>query len=130
MSGLRVDVYRRAGSTSDLTNGGISGSNDVLYVMNIPDGNIRNEDLNDDDVVAVLDRSGSPILVPAIFRDGKWKPEHRPNQVGPMHGGNFAQSCDSRWSSAVERLAGHRIYGAIAIHDRFETQEQYDILSR
>lgn len=47
------------------------------------------------------------------------KPVNRPNgMLGPMAGGNIAYSSDSRCK---------RIYH---IHDRFESQEQYDSLSR
>lgn len=50
--------------------------------------------------------------------------------IGPMMGGNFANTSDSRVGRAVEKLLGQSFYGAIAIHDRFETQAQYDTLSR
>ena len=37
-----------------------------------------------------------------------------------MDGGNFAASCDSRFSEACRELLGHHFYGAAAIHDRVE----------
>ena len=37
-----------------------------------------------------------------------------------MFGGNFAYSSDSRFHEAVERITGHRSYGPVPIHDRFE----------
>ena len=49
--------------------------------------------------------------------------------IGPMFGGNFAHTSDSRVSSIVAHLLGHHFYGAIAIHDRYETEEQYRLLS-
>ena len=42
------------------------------------------------------------------------------HKVGPMFGGNFVYTSDSRFPSDYP----------IPIHDRFETQEQYDQLSR
>ena len=51
-------------------------------------------------------------------------PVNRPNgMVGPMFGGCYIATSDSRFREAVG------IYGAIPLHDRFETQEQYDSLS-
>ena len=45
--------------------------------------------------------------------------------VSWMAGGNFAASCDSRVSEA---LGG--FYGAVSIHDRTETWDEYEMLSR
>lgn len=58
---------------------------------------------------------GEPILVPSVFPEG---------MIGPMFGGTFAYSSDSRFFEKVNR------HGAIPIHDRFETPEQYERLSR
>jgi hypothetical protein len=56
-------------------------------------------------------------------------PGDRLKMVGPMMGGNFVHTSDSRVSDLVRKLLGHRFYGAIALHDRWETQAQYDSLS-
>ena len=48
---------------------------------------------------------GNPIVVSVI---------RPPGMVGPMAGGTFAYSSDSRFGEAVG------IYGAVPIHDRFE----------
>ena len=56
-------------------------------------------------------------------------PKSKHQVIGPMFGGNFATASDSRITSAVEKLLGRRFYGAIAIHDRYETQAQYNLLS-
>ena len=47
-----------------------------------------------------------------------------PGMLGPMFSGSFAYSSDSRWREATG------MYGAIPIHDRYETPAQYDMLSR
>lgn len=44
--------------------------------------------------------------------------------IGPMMGGNYGATSDSRWAAATG------MYGAIPIHDRYETRAQYDSLSR
>ena len=49
--------------------------------------------------------------------------------AGPMFDGHFAYTSDSRFGKAVRKLimADHV---AIAVHDRVESWEAYDILSR
>lgn len=49
-------------------------------------------------------------------------PVHQPaNCVGPMAGGAFIYCSDARFSDAVGKLLGRSFYGAIPLHDRFET---------
>lgn len=52
--------------------------------------------------------------------------------VGPMFDGAFAYAHDSRFGRAVEKLSGSAAmsHAAIAVHDRIESQEVYDVLSR
>jgi hypothetical protein len=57
---------------------------------------------------------GDPILVPDTYQ---------PEKAGPMNGGTFAATSDSRWNSAVG-------YRAIPVHDRFETWAQYEEMTR
>jgi hypothetical protein len=47
-----------------------------------------------------------------------------------MAGGNFGSTSDGRFSEACRKLLGHDFYGAVPIHDRFESQAMYDMLSR
>ncbi len=56
-------------------------------------------------------------------------PVGRQGDVGPMVGGNYAVG-DRAFNEAVERLLGTKFYGAVAIHDRFESQELNAMLSR
>jgi hypothetical protein len=48
--------------------------------------------------------------------------------VGYMAGGTFIHTSDSRFGEALRKL-GHSGYCAISLHDRSETQEQYNQLS-
>ena len=50
-------------------------------------------------------------------------------KVGPSNGGNYATG-DSRFNREVERITGSPFYGAIAIHDRYDTVEHYNALTR
>jgi hypothetical protein len=58
-----------------------------------------------------------PIAEPLICPKGK---------IGPMFGGNFIYTSDSRFP----HVSGNYGHYPIPVHDRFETQEQYDSLSR
>ena len=51
---------------------------------------------------------------------------HPKGKVGPMFGGNFAYTSDGIWAD----MLGERTGRPLPIHDRFETQDQYDALSR
>jgi hypothetical protein len=67
----------------------------------------------------------TPSIVPAVWDEEheQWQEEPHNGRVGPMMGGNYAATSDSRFSEATGQ------YGAIAIHDRYETPEQYISLS-
>lgn len=60
---------------------------------------------------------GQPILVPA---EGPTQKE----AAGPMSGGTYAASVDSRFGKATG------IYGAIPVHDRFEPWPLYEAMLR
>ncbi len=106
--GLRVYVYKNP--LGDCTNRGISSKVTQLTLVNV-DGPF---DPAPDAPAAVLLKNHYETLriVPA-GDDGQaakgWF----------MHGGNIADSSDSRFSEACIKLLGHR-YGAVDIHDRQE----------
>lgn len=111
---IPVRVLR--GNVGDCTNGGISSNNDVLYVV-CPDGYI-NIDLDEtrEPVVQVVKRT---ILGRDIYHVEPVK-KVPSGHVGWMAGGNYCTSCDSRFTELVDGM-----YGAVAIHDRSESQEMY-----
>lgn len=54
------------------------------------------------------------------------------NCAGPMFGGCFASTSDSRWIHLLEDTIGHenaRLARAIPVHDRYETWKEYNSLS-
>lgn len=132
MKVLSLSVYRHNSSVfpdMDCTNGGASGRYDEILVecdrgnerdidpTNPPENLFKVEEMN-------IGFCRALHLVPYKKR--------REGMVGPMDGGNYADTCDSRWG---EMLSDH--YGAafrfnhcLSIHDRYETPEQYRILSR
>jgi hypothetical protein len=126
--GLPVYVYRDS-ALGDCTNGGVSSKFTRLVVMNV-EGPFSP---TDDTAPVLLERNAgnSVRIVPAkLDAAGDWVPLKPENTAGPMMGGNYAATSDSRFGQAIRKILGHDFYGAVAIHDRFETWEQYDRLSR
>ena len=115
---LPIYVYRQADG-SDCTNNGISSRYDrLLCVCN--DGFIDVDESDPpENLVKVVRRE---LFGRVIYH---LEPVTRPTGVGWMAGGNYASSSDSRFSELVGEM-----YGAVSIHDRQETQEQYELLSR
>ena len=113
MRALPVDVYR-TGHT-DCTNGGISSRYDRLLV--ICDEGFVEIDENDppENLVKIVKRRlfGSDIYHIA--------PYDAPKGAGWMFGGNYAATSDSRFSRMIDGM-----YGAVAIHDRQESWDEYE----
>ena len=124
MRAISIGVYRdarREASGVDCTNNGISAKYDQLLLI------------CDRGFIEVDEQNPPENLVKLVKREFPWcgtvyhiEPVARPDpgNVGWMAGGNFAHTCDSRFSE----MTG--VYGALSIHDRQETQEQHDMLSR
>lgn len=115
---LPVEVYRS--HLGDCTNGGISAKNDTLY-LECPEG-WYDADPADPRTLRLVEcefsfgtyiHAESYCGKAALFSGDPGK------TVGPMMGGNFIWSCDSRFPADYP----------IPLHDRYETQEQYDLLS-
>ena len=109
---MGLTVYIRRSPLGDSTAGGVSSRVTRLTLVNVEGPFEPSEDAP----AAILDShfAGIARIVPVEPR--------RLNGTGPMLGGNFAATSDSRFTAAVESLTGVRFYGAIAIHDRFECQ--------
>jgi len=105
--GLIVNVYASRDGY-DCTLNGVTNRFDQLCVINV-DGPFEPSD----DCPAVRLEKGAmdgiAVLRP-IEADGQWT----------MFGGNYAATSDSRFSRAVEKITGHRFYGAVPVHDRIE----------
>lgn len=118
MKALPVSVYR-SDFISDCSNGGITSRFKRLLVI-CPDGFIDvDEDNPPENLCKVVKRH---LFGRDVYHI---EPVAEPKGAGWMAGGNFAHTSDSRFSD----MCGHQ-YGALAIHDRQETWEEYDILSR
>ena len=115
---LPIYVYRQP-AFGDCTNFGISSRYDELLCL-CPDG-FMDVDLDDppENLVKIVKRG--------IFGDAVYhiEPVAPPTDIGWMAGGNYAATCDTRFSRMIGGM-----YGAVAIHDRQETKELHELLSR
>lgn len=110
-SGLVVFVYRDARG-SDCTNGGVTSKFDHMVLI---DPKIRAP-------FTVSNTCPGLKLVRRNFGGSEYihaEPLEQPKgRVGPMFGGNYISSSDSRFREICQY--------PIPVHDRFETQVQYD----
>lgn len=110
--GLSVDIYR-SGPDSDSTNGGVTGKAKGAILVD-----------PDIDEIFESDENHPALKINKRFLFGRdylsAEPlEDKAGLIGPMFGGNFIYTSDSRFPSDYP----------IPVHDRYETQEQYDHLS-
>ena len=114
---LRLDIYKNP-LFEKCSNGGISERFDEVFLI-CPDGPHKIED--DDPRLVRLegDKFSGLHLVPLNGVDDSKK------TVGPMMGGAYATTSDHRLQEMCITRLGHSFYGAIALHDRWETPEQY-----
>ena len=117
--GMTVSVYRWG--LGECTNGGISARVGSLCVTNVEGPFNPGPALPAVELVQGPGGKGH-----AILQD----PRQRPGMVGPMFGGNYAETSDSRFQEALRKVTGARFYGAVPIHDRWETPAEYEALSR
>lgn len=115
---LPIDVYRDARRKGyDCTNGGITSRYDTLLL--ICEEGYETVDLDNppENLVKIVTRH----LFGKEYKHIEPYAKVDSGCVGWMSGGNIASSCDSRFS----RMSRY----PLSVHDRQETQEQYDALS-
>lgn len=104
---MMLTVLRRADGV-DCTNSGLSSTSARIFVI-LP--HYAADQKTPDDM---------PVFVLEQHHPGCLRLRPRDASGWPMFGGNFGHCSDSRFNEACERLLGHRFYGAVPIHDRFE----------
>lgn len=127
--GLTADIYKSGGRS--WSNGGISDHADEVTIVN------ANGPFDPDEkrpAVAIVhgNLAGTVKAIPVVPLESGGFRELRTDEtkgIGPMMGGCYIATSDGRFSDLVESLLGHRFYGAIPLHDRYETKEEYDLLS-
>lgn len=119
MKALPIDVYKSQASAVqnlDFSNGGITSRHDRLLLI------------HEEGFVSIDENNPPENLVKIVTRnlgDGVYKhiePYKSPTRMGYMCGGTYASSSDSRFS----RISHY----PLPVHDRQETQAEYDRLSR
>lgn len=121
--GLTADIFKsttRDGVPQDHSNGGISSRCREVTVMDLPGG----------EVFDVTPERPAVRLVQRIIYGKPYvhaEPIDQPKGVlGPMFGGCYIATCDSRFRQEATRLG---CPGAVPLHDRFESRELYQALS-
>ena len=117
--GLTLSVYRSA-EFGDCTNGGATATCKTITVVNIDGPSKPTKD------------SPAFKLTKGPYNSLRLVPVDDPREkkgAGPMMGGNYAATSDSRFGEACRKLLGTDFYGAVAVHDRYETWERYNLLS-
>ena len=118
---LRVSVLRRR--DFDCTNGGVTSAKDTFVLFPSRTAYERERDAQ---LAAghYMPPPGECLVLASRNFGGKYLfayPVEQPeNTAGPMAGGNFVWSCDSRFPN----------FYPIAVHDRFESPELARVLSR
>jgi hypothetical protein len=127
MKGIRVDVLKRKGQA--FSNGGLSEFCDDATLI-LPEGGGVFEPTDDAPAILIIENAMGTIRAVMAGRldDGSYvaglnAPE---GEIGPMMGGCYVASSDSRFTAECERVLGSRFYGAVPLHDRYESQALYD----
>ena len=113
--GLNVNIYKP--HYGDSSNGGISSQFDQAVVIDPSMPEIFEADKDSPALKLVRRNIGGSVYIHAEPVD-----PCPSNQVGYMFGGCFVYTSDSRFRNVCQY--------PIPLHDRSETQEEYDILSR
>ncbi len=119
--GLRVYIYKNP-TFKGCSNKGISEQVDELTLVNV---NGPSDPTPDAPAALLLKNHGMTArVVPAIeVGEGRYAALNRTDACGPMMGGSFVNSSDSRFGEAVRAITHDSFYGAVAFHDRFETSD-------
>jgi len=138
--GLILSVYRPA-DLPDCTNGGLTSQHDRIIVVGTrrhsdeewqPFGEeLHLPDWGQDLPQFILVESAvpgvyEPNLVPVEYIE---KGSNTKEYAGPMFGGNFAGTSDSRWTELSRTVFGHSQQQVVPVHDRVESWAMYNALS-
>jgi len=126
MSGLRAHVFKTP-LYEHCSNGGISARCDEVTIMNADGPSEPTPDAPA--VLLVANGPGMVRAVPAVRIDDEWHPLELEDVVGPAMGGAYVASPCTPFSDATEEITGAPFYGAVALHDRFETTAEYAVFS-
>ena len=113
MKALRLSIYKDNG-IGTCSNGGISEKyNDILLLCDEGYIDVNGDEENLCEIGSISFGGNTHYFV---------RPVAKPNGIGWMAGGSLVYTCDSRFRRMSEY--------PLCLHDRCESQEQYDALSR
>ena len=112
MKALPVDIYKH--KASDCSNGGISSKYDEILVI-CSDGFVEVDENNPPENLCKV--VGRHLFGKTIYHV---EPYAKASGLGWMAGGCYVGSSDSRFDRLFDG------YGALSLHDRTESQEEYD----
>lgn len=120
--GITLDIFKS--SMGDFSGGGLSSRAERVTLVNVEG---PSEPSREAPAVALLAGHTPETVraVPVIANGSDYELVEPEGSVGPMMGGCYVGTADSRFSRAVEEITGRRFYGAVALHDRYETTAQY-----
>ena len=119
MKALQLSVYSNP-AYRHCANGGVSETADSIYVA-CESGPYEVEETNPLLFKLKASFNEYACLVPYTKPKGA--------EIGPMMGGNYAGTSDSRFADMVYNAIGSTV-GILPIHDRYESKELYETLSR
>lgn len=138
MKGLRLSVYKSA-RIGDCTNGGITAKADEVVLVGILKDGVVEPLPRDCQVFTPQDDAPAVVLVPSRAPGYDPTPHLIPlefvdslpaGHVGPMSGGNYAGTSDSRWGELGKLFAPKLHLDLVAVHDRIESYRDYLALSQ
>ena len=110
--GLIIEIYRNAAEERDHSSNLPSDRHSRIFISNISGPFERRADMPAFKLVAHPHYPTAPILEPEEGKPDGFR--------GPMAGGNYAGSSDTRWTSAVRAITGIIGCDLVPIHDHFE----------
>ena len=111
---LPVEVYYNS-RYRECANGGITAQEETLYLVDVPGAFFEMPD-NDPRLLRLVNfrtAGGGEYIHAEMVNPGL-----SGSMAGPMMGGNFVYSCDSRFPSAYP----------IPVHDRYESWDLYNLM--
>jgi len=119
--GLRVSIIRDSGT--NCSNGGVSSAKNMLTLVNVEG---PSEPTDDAPAATVEHNAFNTVKVVPVARLERFGE----NKIGPMMGGCYVTTSDSRFGEKLRDMGQSNSYVAIPLHDRYETQKEYNALSK